>query len=477
MKRTLVTGAVLSCFVSAPVLAQPDPGQPDPGGDAGGAGGNDAGGGGDTGDGTGPGLDPNVPIGSVDPENPDEGNIADDLGVAPEVFTARLYGYVDAHFEKSQAQPGLDEMGNTAGSKQAAEFDVTNLNIMLQGRIYGRYRYFINLSAPGSGSPTEDAAVGLRNGWVEFPVYRDFFNFRIGKTYRRFGLYNEILDATPTFIGIEPPEMFDSDHLMLTRTTNAMLHGTIVSGSTSLSYALTAGNDERRGAQLPFGADLRFDFAGAAKVGVSYYNSNGDAAPTVDVGSSPLGGVINWMEKDKYQVYSAFAQVMTKGLTLQAEYTKANHDAFRNPAAVYNLVASDAGLIPRQLEQFFRDPDMPSEDNVITDVSYGVTAIYGRAGYEIPIYKQWTVTPYAQLDYYKNIETIGSEDFGGDNEAGLTDDGKFLKYTLGVVFRPVRFVAIKVDGSVHSQEFNGATYNYAEVRTSWSLYWELGDGE
>jgi hypothetical protein len=474
MKRTLVTGAVYLVFVSAPVFAQPDPPQPDPGGGA--AGGGDAGGG-DTGDaGPGPGLDPNVPIGSIDPDNPDEGNLADDLGVAPEVFTARLYGYVDAHFEKSQAQPGLNEAGMTEGSKQAAEFDVTNLNIMLQGRIYGRYRYFINLSAPGSGSPTEDGAVGLRNGWVELPVYRDFFNFRIGKTYRRFGLYNEILDATPTFIGIEPPEMFDSDHLMLTRTTNAMLHGTIVSGNTSLSYALQAGNDERRGAQLPFGADLRFDFAGAAKVGVSYYNSNGDAAPTVDVGSSPLGGVINWMEKDKYQVYSAFAQVMTKGLTVQAEYTKANHDAVRNEERVQNLaVDNQAGLIPRQMEQFFRNGD-PAQ-GVIPDITYGVTAIYGRAGYEIPIYKQWSVTPYAQLDYYKNIETIGSEDFGGDNEAGLTDDGKFLKYTLGVVIRPVRFVAIKVDGSVHSQEFNGATFNYAEVRTSWSLYWELGDGE
>jgi hypothetical protein len=351
----------------------------------------------------------------------------------------------------------------------------------LQGRIYGRYRYFINLSAPGSGSPTEDAAVGVRNGWVEFPVYRDFFNFRIGKTYRRFGLYNEILDATPTFIGIEPPEMFDSDHLMLTRTTNAMLHGTIVSGNTSLSYALMSGNDERLGAQLPFGADLRFDFAGAAKVGVSYYNSNGNAGPTVETGSSPLGGVINWMASDKYQVYSAFAQVTTHGLTLQGEYTKANHDAQRDPGRVFGLVdpmADDtAGLIPRQIAQFFSDPANPTEANVIIPVSYGVTAAYARAGYEFPIYQQWTLTPYAQFDFYKNIETIGNEDFGGDNEAGLTDDGQFLKYTLGMVVRPVRFVAIKVDGSVHSQNFNNDTFNYAEVRTSFSLYWELGDGE
>jgi hypothetical protein len=414
-----------------------------------------------------------------------EPNIADDLGVAPEIFTARLYGFIDARFEKSEAQPALDDAGNTIGEKQAAEFDIPGFNVMLQGRIYGRYRYYLNLTAPGSGSPTEDSTIDLRNAWVEFPIYRDFFNFRVGKTYRRFGLYNEILDAVPTYIGIEPPEMFDKDHLMLTRTTNAMLNGTIVSGSTALSYAMMTGNDERAGAQLPFGADLRFDFADQLELGGSYYSSNGNAGPTTDVGGGvPKGGVAQWMEKDQFQVYALFAQLTAGGVTAQAEFTRAHHEAVRDPGRTFALILDDDGnptnpngLIPNQLRRFGLDGATPTEDDVVTDVTYNVTAIYGRVGYEFKIPYGWTLTPYAQIDYYINPEIINEKDFGGDNEAGLSDDGKIYKYTLGVVARPVRFVAIKLDGSAHGANFNGGYYNYNEVRASFSMYWELGDAD
>jgi len=439
----------------------------------GGSGAGSADGGGDGDIGAGSGSDTGTGDGT---DGTGEPNIADELGVAPEIFTARLYGYVDAHFEKSQAQPALDDAGNTVGEKQAAEFDVTNFNIMLQGRIFNRYRYFINLTSPRSGSPTEDSTLDLRNAWVEFPLYRDYFNFRIGKTYRRFGIYNEILDATPTFIGIEPPEMFDKDHLMLTRTTNAMLHGTIVQGTTALSYALSSGNDERQNAELPFGADLRFNFADQILLGGSYYSTNGNGAPTTDVGGGvPRGGVAQWMSSDQFTVYALFAQLTSHGVTAQFEYTSAHHEAKRDPDRTIALL--DAGLTPRQLTRFGLDGADPMADDVVIPVTYNVIATYGRVGYTIPLVDTWTLTPYGQLDYYSNPETINEKDFGGDNEAGLTDDGKFIKYTLGVVVRPVRFVAVKVDGSVHQQDFNTQNFNYAEVRTSFSLYWELGDAD
>ena len=89
--------------------------------------------------------------------------------------------------------------------------------------------------AGGGGGPPatpDDEPLSVRNAWVEVPIYRDRVLLRVGKTYRRFGLYNEILDAVPTFIGIEPPELFDKDHLIVTRTTNVMLHGTLNLGDT-----------------------------------------------------------------------------------------------------------------------------------------------------------------------------------------------------------------------------------------------------
>ncbi|HEY5926738.1 MAG TPA: hypothetical protein VIV11_33860 [Kofleriaceae bacterium] len=399
----------------------------------------------------------------------------EDTGAAPAVFTAKLYGYLDAHYEKSAAVPvGVNSAGQTIEAGSPGEWDLTNFHVMLQGNVFGSYRYFINLAAPGSGAPNEDASIGLRNAWLEIPLYRDLFNFRLGKTYRRFGLYNEILDAVPTFIGIEPPEMFDTDHLMLTRTTNAMLHGKLSSGDATISYALSTGNDERESGQIPMGADLRFNFQPGIVIGASYYSTNGAATPAGDVDAgNPIGGVANWMATDDFKVYSLFAQLMTAGVTLQAEYTAGVHDAERDPDRVATL-AAEAGLYQPQLDRFFMDPSDPVAMNVITNVSYQIRAAYVRAGYEIQAGK-WELVPYAQLDYYDNKENIQNEDYGGDNEAGVADDGIFYKTTLGIVLRPVRFVAVKVDGSTHTFKFNGEYFTYPEIRTSFSLYWEYGD--
>jgi hypothetical protein len=99
----------------------------------------------------------------------------------------------------------------------------------------------LNLAAPGSGSKVEDLSLLVRNAWVEAPLIDGSLILRAGKLYRRFGLSNEILDATPTFIGIEAPELFDEDHLLLTRTTNLMLHGSLGFDSGVVNYALTTG--------------------------------------------------------------------------------------------------------------------------------------------------------------------------------------------------------------------------------------------
>jgi hypothetical protein len=421
-----------------------------------------------------PPADP-APASADKPADPDTQTLAQELGVTAEVFTAKLYGYVDGHFEKSAATPTrIDDMGRTVMSSNASEWDVKNLNIMLQGKVYGSYRYFINLSAAGSGSSIEDSSIDVRNAWVELPLYRDLFNFRIGKTYRRFGLYNEILDAIPTFIGIEPPEMFDTDHLALTRTTNAMLHGNLVSGDSTISYALSTGQDERSNAATPFGADLRFELGSKLLIGGSYYTTNGNAAPShgVDEGS-PVGGVANWMASDDFNVYSIFAQVSSVGLLVQGELTTARHQAERNPERVLALLG--AGLFEPQLMRFGLTGE-PTAASVIVPVEYTVHAAYGRVGYELKT-GGWSFIPYAQFDYYSNPESIASPEFGGDGEAGLADDGKFYKSTLGLVMRPVRFVAVKLDGSTHTQRFNGALVTYPEIRMSFSLYWEFGSVE
>jgi hypothetical protein len=410
---------------------------------------------------------------SVEEVEGDDPNVADSLGIEAAIFTARLYGFIDAHFEQVARTPvGVDEDGETVTASNPSEIDVTNFNVMLQGTVYQRYRYFVNLASPGAGSPAEDTGLAVRNAWVELPLFREYFNFRIGKTYRRFGLYNELLDAIPTFIGIEPPEMFDDDHLLLTRTTNIMLHGIFTTSDSSFSYALSTGTDEREGHQVPIGADLRYDFRNNLRIGTSYYTTNGDAIPSKELGEgAPLGGVATWMDEDEFSVTGGYGQVTAAGFILQGEFWFARHNATRNADRVLELMNSDPPLNERQLEQFgLSDPENPEPR---LEADYNVKTGYVRTGYSIPV-SSWSLTPYGQFDYYANPEIINDQDNGGDNEAGLTDDGTFYKSTLGVVIRPVSFIAVKIDGSTHTQKFNGETVTYPEIRSSFSFYWELG---
>ena len=388
------------------------------------------------------------------------------------VFRAKLYGFIDTHLEKVAHTPdSVDENGKTVYAANPYELDIPNLHAMVQGSIYDRYRFYLNLASPGSGSNSDDEPLYVRNAWVELPLITQYLNLRAGKMYRRFGLYNEILDAVPTFIGIEPPEIFDKDHLMLTRTTTLMLHGSADVGAFVLNYSATTGNDERSEDSVPFGADVYAEFPFGLRFGSSFYTTGGDAVPSRGVGDgSPRGGVVNWMTKDRYYVVGGYAQLKHSGVIAQVEYWRANHKGTRDADALM-VLADEGGLNPQQMRRFFRDGD--PTNGAITKAKYGIDAFYVRLGYEITVGELASVTPYLQLDVYSNPETINKKSLGGDNEAGLTDDGKFEKYTVGAVIRPVPQVAFKIDGSGHRQKFNGASEFYPEIRLSLSYLWEL----
>lgn len=389
-----------------------------------------------------------------------------------EIFDTHLYGYIDAHIEQVADTPsGVGPDGTTEYESNALEVDVLNLHVMVQGTILSRFRYFVNLVGSGAGSPTGDASISVRNAWMEAPILGDALQVRLGKTYRRFGLYNEVLDAVPTFIGIEAPELFDKDHLLVTRTTNVMLHGRFVVGPGSLLWSATTGADERESTQIPLGADLRYSADFGLTVGSSFYWTGGDAAPSREVGEgSPAGGVINWMERDEYYVVGGYAQWLASGLTLQAEVWQAHHDATRSEDGTAAL--AEAGLLPAQLRRFFVNGD-PAQGLTDRELTYDVRTFYLRAGYDIDVFDGLVLTPYGQLDFYSNPETINSKSFGGDAEAGNTDDGEFWKFTVGTVIRPVPQVALKIDGSGHLQQFNGKSEFYPELRVSLSYLWEL----
>ena len=396
------------------------------------------------------------------------------------VYDTRLYGYLNAFLEEIAPLTSKRPLAyDRAASQVLKEQDPIDFNVdafvMIQGTIGNRYRYFLNVAALGAGDPIESTGIEIRNAWVEASLYGQTLAVRAGRMYRRFGLYNEILDATPTFIGIKEPEILDDDHLMITRTTNLMLLGAHVKDSHKLEYSITTGRDERESNQIPLGADVNYNYEHTLKIGVSYYDSMGKAKPGVAVGEgSPKGGVANWMAEDRYRVFDAYAQVMKGPLIAQLEYCIARHRATRDPAATLRLADPGANLSPAQYRRFFTDPfddTAPTELDVRRDATYTAQTAYFRLGYEL---RGGTFTPYLQVDYYKNPEIVPLEEFGGDNEAGFDDRGRFLKGSLGFMYRPIPPIALKLEyGSHVLMKWGGTSYVDPDLKASFAYFWEL----
>ena len=378
-----------------------------------------------------------------------------------------IYGFIEGYVEKVESSPGISGGTDTTGgtftrNENAHEFQTPNVRLMVKNS-KKNYSSFLNLNA-SSGN------VETTNAWFEGKVASNLFKIRIGKMYRKFGLYNERLDAVPTYIGIEAPELFDTDHLLVTRTTNLMFHGEKDLGDGTFYYALTTGNDERAGSEIPLGGDLRYTMYGDDiewTFGSSFYIS-GKATPTQDVGAaSPDGGVVNYMKEDRFEVLGFYTELKRKALIFQAAYYQADHNAVRDGSKLSGDSFDTASLTQSQINRLCNGNMSTCTDS---EANYKIKTWYIRTGYYF-FTKMGEFVPYIQWDYYENPEALANKKNGGDNEAGLADDGKFNKQTVGMVYRPDPTIAIKIDASNHSQDINGESVNYAEVRGSFSYMW------
>lgn len=371
-----------------------------------------------------------------------------------------IYGYFSTRLEKQYATTGPS---GTIDEASPYEWTSPFFNIMMQDQLNDNFKVFINLNGAKAGT------LDVKNYWGEYSL-NNMLNFRVGKIYRKFGLYNEILDAVPTYYGIEPPELFDTDHLMISRTTTVMVYGSFDLTGGNFNYSLTTDNGEGGTVQnaTPLGFDFNYKFNGGNFIiGTSGYLSGGTAVPDMAVGDgSPKSGVLPWMATDHFNVLGSYAEMTFGNLLVQSEYWRSEHNAQRDPGSVITLVQK-AGLNSTQLARFLvnpkKNPGSITAADIVKFTNYTIQTWYVRAGYSFDT-KMGEIAPYVQWDWYSNPETIAKKKYGGDNEAGVADDGVFNKSTVGVIYRPVPEVAIKLDQSFHFYTQNGQSVNYPEVR-------------
>lgn len=383
----------------------------------------------------------------------------------------KFYGYINPYAEKTFAIPTVGSDGKTIYESSPFEWTpARNFHLYGSGNLTDKIDVLLNIAR------TSTDGLELRNAWGNFKI-RDKFQVRLGKIYRRFGLYNEKLDQIPTFIGIEPPELFDVDHLFLTRTTNFMVHGSFNIGSDELLYALSTENGEGGADKnvIPLGWDLRYK-SSSLIVGTSGFTSSitsGKTSSTIAFGSgSPRGGVLPWMQGDRFGVFGGFIEKNIGKLLIQAEYWVSPHSAVRNADNVLTLVTK-GGINAAQRKRFLGSAASKADTalkvtDVVTNVNYVSSTWYLRLGYNIDT-KVGQFVPYIFLDWMSNPEVINTKKYGGDEESGYADNGVFFKPSLGLVYRPITNVAIKLDGSIHSQKFNGKNEIYPEIRMDFSF--------
>lgn len=398
------------------------------------------------------------------------------LGVKVEEHSFSLYGYVNSNLEQVYNIPSRDSVNNTISQSSPLEWSpIKNFHLYGSGQLSPKISILFNVAAPSGNFE-------LRNGYGNYLIH-NLFEIRVGKMYRKFGLYNEKLDQIPTFTGIEAPELFDTDHLFLPRTTNFMVHGSGSLKDGTLSYALCTGNSEAGPLRnvIPLGYDFRYKSMGRGFIlGLSGYTSsitNQSTLPSVGLQQgSTRGGVLQWMEEDHYQVYGAFLEKKFINLLLQVEYWISPHKATRNTSEtlrlIQNGVTNDA-----QRNNFLGDnanklDSELSEADVTTNVNYVSQTAYIRVGYTIDS-RHGQFIPYVFFDWMSNPEMVYNLDWGGDMEVGLADDGQFYKPSIGISYRPIETVAIKLDGSFHVQKFNGVTTTYPEIRLDFSFAFDV----
>lgn len=383
----------------------------------------------------------------------------------------KLYGYINTNAEQQFNFPYVGPDGATVKEDDPfAWVPVKAFHLYGSAYLSENIDVLFNLAY-------NDEVIEVRNAWGNFKIRRSL-QVRVGKMYRRFGLYNERLDQIPTFTGIEPPEIFDIDHLFVTRTTNLMVHGNWNMGGSNFQYSLTTENAEGGAAKgvVPLGWDLRAKSdINSWVLGTSGFKSSlnsSNTTSTVSFGDgSPKGGVLPWMDGDNFFLTGLFGEKQIGRLNIQAEYWLARHDAMRNADHVLTMV-TEAGINTQQRSRFLgsnagKPDDQLTTADVVVPVKYNVKTYYIRLAYNLDS-NVGQFVPYLFLDWMSHPEVINNKTYGGDREAGLADDGIFTKTSAGVVYRPVPAVAIKLDGSIHSQKFNGETVQYPEIRLDFS---------
>lgn len=393
--------------------------------------------------------------------------------VAPAASEVRLRGFVEARLAKGTGLPPINvdhKEGSDPQRKPESQplwFGLPEFRARLDASARDRLTASINLWVPAISTGHVESHGPLSEAWVDTVILPALLSVRLGLFSRPFGLYGESYGRTALFLGVEPPEYLDRDHPLLTRATHVMLHGAVQSGGHALTYSAMTGREEVSNTAIPLGVDLRYTFEDKVVVGTSLGWSGGRVAPAS--GSDfydARGGAAPWARLEEYLVYGGFGRLSLGGLRLEAELFRADHSIERDPVALEPVCRAVPGWQWDRL-RCSRGNHKAYPYTVTTGT---VLAAYV---FEDGPFGLRALAPYVRAETYRNPETVRPIGLGGDEEAGLTSDGRFDKYALGLAMRPTPALSIRIEECQHRQSIEGKDRPTREARLSLTYAWDV----
>lgn len=199
------------------------------------------------------------------------------------------------------------EVGNGGATHEYLTFDQHHFNMIMQFKIGRRLNVLGEMEWEHGIELTRSSGSGkiyIARSWLEYTA-ADALRLRLGKFLPPFGIFNELHDATPTFIATELPQSFYGKHALPGGSADRLFAkfgnglwalGTLYRGAWDLQYDAYVSNG--RGAK-PYESDDNANKGAGGRlvltppmrglaVGGSYYRERNGAAANTRMSASAL---------------------------------------------------------------------------------------------------------------------------------------------------------------------------------------------
>lgn len=386
-----------------------------------------------------------------------------DLLVLPERAELKsAYGLGPAASKVYYAQPGLSLGGYgesyasanlTPDDGQGASFDLARFVV------YAGFKFndwlLVNSEIEVEHATTEDSG-GREGGAVEVELVtldallHRYANLRGGLVLIPMGFINEIHEP-PFFHGnLRPP--VEVEILPSTWRANGFgLFGELASGIEYRTYGVTSLDGKRlrpeglRAAKPNGGEDLADDWSWVGRIDLTRWDgiAAGASAYVGDQGQSQAYGndVDGYRRADVFtQIYEVHAQYRRRGLELRALGTV--------------VLISDTAILNRDPEITGVDPAAPPNPPVpVHGVAKQLWGAYGEIAYDIMPHL-WPETTQLLAPWFRYSALHPQAEVGG----GIAADRRLERsvYEIGLTYKPIPQVVLKLDGRIQSAETGGA---------------------